>query len=414
MEFRFRPDFSRKAIMEKTIGTGMNIYLERAQCLQQHLHETHGKGGALEGSDPGVRLNARFGRFIKGYLRFLPWGDRYYYLQAQGYWIAANWMLFDLTGEKRYSQIATDGSYRILERQTDGGYWRYPFPEWGGRIATVEGCYAALGMLHTFRKNGDERLSAAASRWYAFLKKEIGFREEGDMLSVQYFANMDELATRKFSAIQLGRCPNNSTLLLMMIAEAYDATKDSTYLEHRDGLVNFLKFAQRADGKFPYLVQYKEHPGKEYYLCYQYNSFQFLDLARYYEITRDERMRPILEGLARFMRGGAAADGSSKFDSFHDTPFIPYYTAVLGAALIRATDLGFGDFSDLYSRVYARLLDVQRKDGSFTFSHKDYGFLSDGRSYPRPQSMILKHLLVRAEFERRKSSQQVGVAETTM
>jgi len=377
----------------------MNIYLKSAQRLHQHLHGTHWTGGGLEGPDPGVRFNARVGRFIKSYLSFIPWTERYYYLQAQGYWIATNWMLFDITGDSTYRDIAIAGSNLILERQTPGGYWHYPFPEWRGRIATVEGCYASLGMLHTYRRTNDQQLANGVEKWYKFLKKEIGFREEGNTLAVQYFACMDELATKPFANIQRGRCPNNSTLLLMMVAEAYDATKDATYLEHCDGMVNFLASAQTDEGKFPYIVPFQEHPGKDHYLCFQYNSFQLLDLSRYYQLTHDQKMRPILAGLAKFLLKGLTPDGSSKFDSFHDTPFIPYYTGVLGAALVRATELGLGDFRPLYERVYTRLLNVQRPNGSFSFSHYDYGVLSDTRSYPRPQSMILKHLLIRAEHE---------------
>ena len=392
----------------------MNKYLKGAQRLHKHLYETHWTGNGLEGSDPGVRLNARIGRFVKSYLRFIPWTDRYYYLQAQGYWIASNWMLYDLTGEALYRDIATAGSRHILDRQTPEGYWHYPFPEWGGRIATVEGCYASLGMLLTHRRAHDERMANGVRKWYAFLKNEIGFREDGDTLAVQYFANMHGLASKAFSNVQLGRCPNNSTLLLMMLAEAHDATKDKNYLEHCERLVNFLRAAQLQDGKLPYIVADKDHPGKNYYLCFQYNSFQFLDLARYYELMNDERIRPVLAGLAGFLQKGLAADDSSKFDSFHDHPFIPYYTGVLGAALTRATELGFRDYSHLSDRVYERLLTVQRSDGSFTFSHHDYGFLSDKRSYPRPQSMILKHLLIRAQHENQeKQKRAAGVEETT-
>jgi hypothetical protein len=381
----------------------MNQYLERAKRLHQHLYETHWTGGGLEGPDPGVRFNARVGRFIKSYLRFIPWGERYYYLQAQGYWIHANWMLYDLLGDEQYRDIAVAGSNLILERQKPEGYWQYPFPEWGGRVATVEGCYAALGMLHTYRRTKDERLAAGASRWYSYLKKEIGFREEGDTLAVQYFARMEELAKNKLANIQLGRCPNNSTLLVMMTGEAYDATKDPVYLEHKDRLINFLKFAQTPEGKFPYIVPYRQYPGKDHYLCFQYNAFQLLDLARYHEVSGDASVVPILSGLARFLSRGVAADGSSKYDSFHDTPFIPYYTGVLGAALDCATELGLGDYTDLSARLYHRLARIQRKDGSFPFSYKNYGILWDARSYPRPLSMILKHLIMRARVEEKRN-----------
>jgi len=392
----------------------MNKYVESAQRLHQHLYKMHWTGGGLEGPDPGVRFNARIGRFLKGYLPFIHWTDRYYYLQAQGYWIVSNWMLYDLLGDTRFRDIAVAGSNLILARQTPEGYWHYPFPEWRGRIATVEGCYASLGMLHTYRHTGEQRLLQGVEKWYAFLTKEIGFSEENDTLAVRYFAGMDGLATKPFSNIQRGRCPNNSTLVLMMVAEAYDATNDKNYLEHCDGLVNFLKLAQTEDGKFPYIVPYKEHPGKDHYLCFQYNSFQFLDLAKYYELTNDERIKPILSGLVKFLQHGLTDNGSSKYDSFHDTPFVPYYSGALAAALTRATELCLGDYSTLFERAYARLLSTQRPDGSFSFSHHNYGILSDTRSYPRPQSMILKHLLIRAEHEEQGESARSERSQRTV
>jgi hypothetical protein len=45
------------------------------------------------------------------------------------------------------------------------------------------------------------------------------------------------------------------------------------------------------------------------------------------------------------------------------------------------------------SRVLGRVVEDQRSDGGFPFSARDYGFLSDHRSYPRNQAMILLHLL---------------------
>lgn len=58
-----------------------------SQRLFRYLVARHWNGRLLTGPDPGVRFNARIGRFAKSYLRFYPWSDDLAYMQAQGYWI---------------------------------------------------------------------------------------------------------------------------------------------------------------------------------------------------------------------------------------------------------------------------------------------------------------------------------------
>ena len=99
----------------------------------------HWNGKALEGPDSGIRFNARIGRFVKSYSRFLPWSDRMIYFQAQAYWIKANWLLADM-GNREAERIALGCTEFVLSQQQPEGFWEYPNPEWKGRIATVEGC----------------------------------------------------------------------------------------------------------------------------------------------------------------------------------------------------------------------------------------------------------------------------------
>src|SRR5438874_8832537 len=63
--------------------------LEAAVKLHGYLVANHWSGDRLIGPDPGIRLNYRIGRFIKGYLHRLAWKDDVYFLQAQGYWLLA-------------------------------------------------------------------------------------------------------------------------------------------------------------------------------------------------------------------------------------------------------------------------------------------------------------------------------------
>ena len=93
-------------------------------------------------------------------------------------------------------------------------------------------------------------------------------------------------------------------------------------------------------------------------------------------------------------------------------PETDYFTAVLAAALREAHESAcvqsaIGTRQELSERCYARVLQRQRPDGSFAYTTGDYGFLRDGRSYPRPQVMTLFHLLYPAcgnGFERTVTS----------
>ena len=113
----------------------MDQYLSAAIKLHQYLVANHWNGHGLIGPDPGIRFNYRIGRFVKGYLRNLPWNDMYYYLQAQGYWVISNWVLFNRTQAEMYRDIALRCSEYMLELQRSDGAWEYPNPEWRGRIA---------------------------------------------------------------------------------------------------------------------------------------------------------------------------------------------------------------------------------------------------------------------------------------
>src|SRR5690348_8182046 len=73
----------------------MENLLEAACKLNRHLLREHWSGQLLVGPDPGIRINYRFGRFAKSYLRKIPWRDHMVYMQAQGYWILAQWLLAD-------------------------------------------------------------------------------------------------------------------------------------------------------------------------------------------------------------------------------------------------------------------------------------------------------------------------------
>ena len=360
--------------------------LDAAVRLHGHLLNRHWTGNVLAGPDPGIRYNARVWRFVKSYLPFITWSDDLTYIQAQAYWILSNWRLWDLTGDSRYEALAVEASRGVLELQQPAGYWSYPNPEWSGRIATVEGCFGAIGLLETYSRTGDLRFLEGALAWYGYMRIGIGFRRQGDeMLAVNYFAH---------GTGDGGGVPNNSTLALWMLGKLARITGDDSYLELASPMVAWLRNVQVATGELPYSLGRTADADQLHFLCHQYNAFEFMDLVAYHRLTGDPAVLPVMENLASFLATGFTNQGFARYDCDNDRTEVVYYTTALAQALRQATEIGLGDHSAVVERAYGRVMSQQRGDGSFEFhSRGNYGLLTDRRSYPRYLSMILLHLV---------------------
>ncbi len=357
--------------------------------LYQHILQTHWNGEAVAGPDPGIRFNARIGRFIKSYLSFIPWPDNLAYIQAQKYWILNNWLMVDLNlGDKNQSQdIATACTEYLLTVQQLEGYWEYPNPEWADRIATVEGSYGAMGLLETYRRTQHEPFLAGAIKWYRFVIDQIGFQNRNGFLAINYFKDRGSVMV-----------PNVSASALRMFALLAKATDDDQYLEYAEQLVTWLNHVQQETGELPYGVNSLGGKNRIHFLCYQYNAFEFMNLADYHHLTQDEAIWPVLEKLADFVAKGVTESGACRYDCHHEKPDVSYYATAAGAALSQATTLGLGNYGELAEQAYQRILSLQKDDGRIAFhSQGNYGFLSDQRSYPRYLSMILYHLLLKSQ-----------------
>lgn len=368
--------------------------------LHAHLMKQHYSRGLVHGPDAGVRFNLRLWRFLKAGLDFLPWRDDYVFMQSQGYWILSNWMLHEATGESHYRVIALESAEAALQLQQPGGFWLYPLPERRHLIATVEGNWGAIGLLAAYAREGRKEFFDGAVRWYDYLVGRIGFQVHSPGEAINYFDK------------PRGMIPNNSVEALWFFLRLWKAAGEARYLNHVDAMLDFLAATQLPSGELPYIVDGPWERGRDHYLCFQYNSFQFLKLAWANVLRPDARIDHMLATLAKFLAKGVTPNGASAADCFHSQPENDYHTAVLAAALWEAQRLanhaiasaeaegyspssveGFPDVRALSERCYARVLDRQRSDGSFAYSQGDYGFLRDGRSYPRPQVMTLFHLL---------------------
>jgi hypothetical protein len=352
-----------------------------AERLHAHLLRRHYHSGLLRGPDAGVRFNLRLWRFLKSALDFLTWRDDYVFMQTQGYWVMANWMLYEASGERRYRDLALESTEATLKLQTAEGFWSYPLPERRHLIATVEGDWGAVALLASYAREPRQEFLAGAVRWYEFLTRRIGFQKLPVGKAVNYFDR------------PRGNVPNNSVEAAWLFLRLRKASGDERFLEHVTGLLDFVAAVQLPSGELPYVVESPYERGRQHYLCYQYNAFQFLKLSWCAGLKPGTKADDILPPLARFLAQGVTLRGASRADCSRTKPEVDYYTAVLAAALREADELGLVPSRDLSDHCYARVLERQRPDGSFAYSTGDYGLLRDSRSYPRPLAMTLFHLL---------------------
>jgi hypothetical protein len=220
---------------------------------------------------------------------------------------------------------------------------------------------------------------AAAIKWYNFLINQTGFQPVGNGLAVNYYSH------------STSRVPNVTTMTIWFTTELAQITQDKRYLEFTDRMLRFVQNSQLDSGELPYALD------RIHFMCYQYNSFQFLDLAYYYQITHNQQARQILSLMAAYLATGITAKGSCRYNCFKEVPEINYWTAALATALGKAHELNLGNYLALSEQSYSYLLTQQRFEGGFNFSQRNYGFLHDRRSYPRPLAMILDHLLYRVQ-----------------
>ncbi|HEV2491786.1 MAG TPA: hypothetical protein VG204_01800 [Terriglobia bacterium] len=365
--------------------------LGAAKRLHAHLMRRHWDRGLLRGPDAGVRFNLRAWRFVKSALDFVPWRDDYCFMQTQGYWILANWMLHAATGDAHYRNVAIEATQATLDLQQLSGAWAYPLPERRHLIATVEGNWGAIGLLATHSREPGVEWISGAIRWYDFLVSRIGFQTHERGKAINYFDR------------PRGKIPNNSVEAAWFFARLWKSTGEARFLEHVDPLLDFVAAVQLPSGELPYIVEGPYEAERVHYLCFQYNAFQFLKLAwlaRIFqapggstEAARTGRAITIARGLARFLLRGVTASGASAADCSHQRPELNYHTAVLAAALYEAARMDLVESAEPSERCYTRVLARQRVEGWFNYSAGDYGFLFDLRSYPRPLAMTLFHLL---------------------
>lgn len=368
-------------------GSLCSSLLESASLLHDHLVRSHWRGSQLSGPDVGVRFNSRIWRFFKSALRGLSWRDDMVYLQAQGYWILANVTFASfpsVTDPEKYLVIAEKSANSVLSTQDPNGSWPYPNREWQGRVATAEGSWAAIGLLALYRATGDPRLLEGAEAWNRFVESSIGFQEVDGTAAVNYFAGRGD-----------SRIPNNSAFYLRFLAELESAGGTGSK-ERQAALLAYLASAQLSTGEFPYESndpQEQGSKGRTHFQCNQYNAFMALDLFRYADITGSATATDLARNALEFLRVGQRADGAAAFSCEDQHRLVTYHSAVLAAAFAAGARTGNEQFTGPAEAAYRYVLSQQRADGSFAFSRGDYRVLSDVRSYPRPQAMILEHLL---------------------
>lgn len=361
----------------------VNGYELAVKKLYKYLLKNHWNGDVLDGPDPVGKIHWRVTRFVRSYLPWLPNDDRYVYLQAQAYWIKGNLALYELTKDPQYLMRAEKCADYIVSHQPPDGAWRHPPIRWRkGFISTVEGAWASLGLLDAYRVTKKSVYLDAALKWYDFQVDHIGFQSVNDGLAANYYSHSSSIV------------PNVTTKVIWLTAELYKATGNEKYLTYTEKMLSFIEYSQLPTGELPYELKSRPH-----FMCYQYNSFQFMDLLYFYKLTDHKICRQILIKIAAYLSTGVTERDHCRYNCFKDVPEVNYWTAAIATALRQAHEFEFGDYLEISERAYQHILTRQRNDGGFDFSMKNYGFLQDRRSYPRYLAMIHNHLLYRALFE---------------
>lgn len=340
--------------------------------------------GALVGPDPVGRLNFRVWRFLFNYVSPL-WKEDWRFLQAQGYWTLANLILFRATGRDAYWTTATQSAEWIVSNQRADGAWDYPrvSHERLDLIATVEGCWAGLALLEMYSVTGDSKWLVSARKWDSFVESQMRYTP-GEADGVSF-----EAVNYYWPVKPRGRVTNNSTMMVNFSRLAAALSGDQGLAKHCDGMMKFIKAAQLPSGEFWYYLGQRQH-----YLCFQYNAYQFLDLAHVYNREPSEELRQLLLRNVDFLRRGQATNGECLASCNRALPHISYHTAALAHAFYEGARLGLGE--DLHDRsrlAVECLLSQVRSDAGWVHSIGDYGgLLSDRRRYPRYMAMTLYHL----------------------
>lgn len=357
-----------------------NKYEQAVRKLHGYLDKKHWNGEVLVGPDPVGKIHWKVTRFVRSYLPWLPNDDRYIYLQAQAYWIKGNLALYELTKDEQYLLRAEKCANYIVSHQPPDGAWRHPPIRWRkGFISTVEGTWASLGLLAAFRVTKKNAYLDAALKWYDFQVNDIGFQNVDDGLAANYYSHSNSIV------------PNVTTKVIWLTAELYQATDDDKYLTYSEKMLKFIEFSQLPTGELPYALIARPH-----FMCYQYNSFQFLDLLNFYKLIDHKMCRQILIKLAEYLSTGVTEDNHCRYNCFKDVPEVNYWTAAIATALRQAYEIKFGDYKEISERAYQHVLAQQKSNGGFDFSKRNYRVLRDKRSYPRYLAMIHNHLLYRA------------------
>jgi len=290
---------------------------------------------------------------------------------------------------KQWRNITIIRKKKILAQKKEDGAWDYPNPEWKGRIATNEGTWAALGLLETYKDTSDSTFLNGALLWHKFLVDTIGFQEKDDELAINYFANRGN-----------SRVPNNSITVLRFLAELSIVTKNKEFMSPCEGLLNFVQRSQKTSGEIPYAVEPKSMVYRQsHFQCYQYNAFECLNLIRYYEITKNAKVLKVIKKQVSFLMNGLSDNGFVFYECNNHYRTVTYHTAVMAAALFKAYKTGIIKDKKLINSACNYVLGLQKNDGGFIHSQRDYYFLTDKRSYPRYLTMIMLHLLLSSKNE---------------
>ena len=289
--------------------------------------------------------------------------------------IDLNLGLYTIGLGKKFLTLSEKGGKWLLDKQEEEGFWHFKkFEGKGNRIQTVDSSHGAISLLGLFRITGNKKYLLSALNFSDYIYNNGRAEYDNGKIYYRYYLDGEYADLR---------VTNISCLLISLFTESYKATKETKYLSWASELIPFIEKMSLASGELRYSSIRKQYQGP------QYNAFQLIFLSNYYSITKDTKIKKIMEGIKNYICNSVNGNGSIDYGNigwgYNAKGRLVYYHSFAVSKALRVFDQLFDKNHNL--EIYKTTmfgLTHQKLDGSYPFGKNAlFGVIDDVVPYPR-------------------------------